>query len=473
MLPLRSHLSIATVALVLVIPVVSGVIAGGAVAGALVTAAGFLVYDILFIPPYGTLDVGQAQNWVALFVYLVVVVLLARLTANLDRARTDSARKQADAERMFTTTELLVGDRDLKELLSAVTSTIKDAFGLEAVVIMLVSGDEFEIAATAGRTLGLDEVASITPSGGRPVALTGDEGGLRSIVLQSSGRPVGILGIAGPRLDAYRQSLLRALANETAVALERAGLRDEALRAQVLEEVEDFRRALLGAVSHDLRTPLATIKTSASALRDPTLDLQPGEADELVALIESQADRLSRMVSNLLDLSKVRAGARELRRGPVSLQQVVSGALSMLAPSPGIVMLHGFEEKDLPAADVDVDLLVEAVVNLVDNALRFSPPGEHVDVIASFGNGSVRLSVVDRGPGMSHDLKARLLEAPQAMVGGRGGTGLGLVIARAFVEANGGVLSVEDEPAGGTRATIEVPAYATDAHGATRAGTRP
>jgi two-component system sensor histidine kinase KdpD len=471
MFPLRLHLSSGTVAVVLVIPVVAGVMVGGTIAGTTATVAGFVVYDVFFIKPYGTLDVGRGQDWVALFVYLVVDLLLGRVMANLARARSEAAQRQADAERMFQTTELLVGDRELKELLSAVASTVRGAFGLEAVVVLLAGRGGFEVAALSGRPLEADELAKITPSGGRVVAITGEGGGLRSIVLQSAGRAVGILGIAGGRLDSYRERLLRALANETAVALERANLREEALRARVLEEVEGFRQALLGAVSHDLRTPLASIKTSASALRDPGVVLRPEEADELVTLIESQADRLSRMVSNLLDLSRAEAGALELRRGPVALRQVVAEALSLLAPPPGTELLEGFDRRELPAADVDVSLLVEAVVNLVDNALRYSPPGEPVRVVASCSKGSVRLSIVDRGPGMAPGLRSELLDEPRLPSAvERKGIGLGLVITRAFVEANGGKFLLADEPSGGTRATIEVPAYAGDARGASTAG---
>ncbi len=460
MFALRPQLSIATVALVLVIPVVVGVVAGGAAAGAVAVLGGFLVYDVGFIPPYGTLAVGSSQNWVALGVYVVVVVLLGRVTSNLTRAQADARQRQVDAEQLFQMSELLVGGRPLRELLPVVASTLREAFGFEGVVVLLPEGDDLVVAAAAGRPLSSEEVASIRPAGGVRTALSGADGagGPFSVILQVAGRPVGVLGAVGGWLDPHRAQLLSTFANQTAVALERAALREEALRAQVLEEVDGFRQALLGAVSHDLRTPLATIKASASALRDRAMPLSADDAGELLALIEGQSDRLSRMVSNLLDLSRVRAGALELKREPVSPRALVTDALGLLSPPAGAVVLEGLD--GLPAVDVDAGLVSEAVVNLIDNAMRYAPAEAAVRVVGALRESTVSLSVVDRGPGIAEGLAGRLLEGPQTGRGnGPGASGLGLVIARAFVEANGGVIRLEHEPGGGTRATIELGAY--------------
>lgn len=462
MFALRAHLSIATVALVLVIPVIVGVVAGGAVAGAAATVGGFLVYDLVFIPPYGTLAVGSAQHWVALGVYLIVVGLLLRMTHALGRARSESQAREADTERLFQLSELLVGERSMHDLLSVVASTVQAAFGFEGVVVMLPAGDSLEVRAAAGRPLSAEELASVRPSSGVLTVLSSPargDGKPISVILQVAERPVGVLGAVGGCLDSHQWRLLSAFANHTAIAVERAALREEALRGRVLEEVEGFRQALLGAVSHDLRTPLASIKTSASALADRRVPLSAADSAELATVIEAQADRLSRMVSNLLDLSRVRAGALALERGPVSLRRLVQDALELLRPPQGRVVLEHLD--GLPLADVDAALVLEAVVNLIDNALRFAPAGAPVRVVGRDAGGRVALSVIDRGPGLASELRARLFEVPTpGQAGTHGGIGLGLVIVRAFVEANGGTVSLEDAPGGGTNATIELPAYA-------------
>ena len=375
MFALRPHLSIATVALVLVIPVVIGVIAGGAVAGLAAVVGGFLVYDLVFIPPYGTLAVGRSEHWVTLAVYVVVVGLLLRVTHARERATLESEARELEAERLFEVSELLVVERSMGELLSVVASAVRSAFGFEGVVVLLPAGDGLEVAGSAGRELGPEELASVRPSSGVRTPLSTARGGESrplSVVLQVAGRPVGVLGAVGGHLDAHQWRLLTAFANHTAIALERATLREEALRARVLDEVEGFRQALLGAVSHDLRTPLASIKASASTLNDPGVPLSPEDSAELTSLIEAQADRLSHMVSNLLDLSRVRAGALVLKEGPVSVRALVGDALDLLRPPPGRVLLDGLD--GLPPVDVDGGLVTEAIVNLLDNALRYGPP---------------------------------------------------------------------------------------------------
>jgi len=468
MFALRPHLSIATVALVLVIPVIVGVISGGAWAGAVSVVAGFLVYDVVFIPPYGTLVVGRAQNWVSLGVYVVVLALLLRVTHALERARGEADARQRETERLFEVSELLVAERAMRELLPVVASTVQAAFGFEGVVVMLPLDDELEVAAAAGRPLSAKELLSVRPASGVLTALSTparDFGQPVSVVLQVAGRPVGVLGAVGGRLDAHQWRLLRAFANHTAIALERAALADEAMRAKVLDEVDGFRQALLGAVSHDLRTPLASIKASASALADRRVPLSSEDSAELASLIEAQADRLSRMVSNLLELSRVQSGALVLKRNPVSPRALVRDALDLLHPPSGSVVLEGLD--GLPAVDVDAGLVTEAIVNLVDNGLRFAPAGSQVRVAGATVDGLVTVSVVDRGPGVAPELRGRLFEGPlPEPMRAHGGSGLGLVIVKAFVEANGGTVTLGDEPGGGTRAVVALPPYEAGSGGA-------
>ena len=174
MVPARDHLSIATCALVLVVPVVGGVAVGGLPAGLVAVVAGFLAYDVLFIPPYDTLSVGQAQNWVALVVYVVVMLVVARVVVFLQRARAD-ARRQADAtERLYVLSDLLIGDRPVTDLLQQVVTTIHDAFGPRWVAALLPASRDDErltLAATAGQPLSAEELADLSPTAGRPAQL--------------------------------------------------------------------------------------------------------------------------------------------------------------------------------------------------------------------------------------------------------------------------------------------------------------
>jgi two-component system sensor histidine kinase KdpD len=273
MLPVRSHLGIATAGLVLVIPVVVGVIVGGYRGGLAAVAAGFLAYDFVFIPPYYTLDVGAAQNWVALAVYVVVMLLVAQVVVHLNLARSEAQRRAVDAQRLYDLSELLVGDRSVEELLETIASTVQTVFNVDGVAVLLPYGGRLAIAASAGEPLSPDELHQLASHSGLPVrvgtVLPSGPGEVRAVALAAASRPVGILALRGLPSSASDRDMLRTFANHAALALEQAQLRAQARRSQLLEEVDQIRRALLGAVSHDLRTPLATMKVASSTLLDP------------------------------------------------------------------------------------------------------------------------------------------------------------------------------------------------------------
>ncbi|MGH9018623.1 MAG: ATP-binding protein, partial [Acidimicrobiales bacterium] len=440
MAPFRSHLSIATAALVLVVPVVVGVVVGGFTAGAVAVVAGFLVYDLVFIPPFGTLTVGRLQNWVALGVYVVVMLLVARVMARLDTARAAAGQRAVEVRRLFELTELLISERPIPELLALVVSTVHDAFGLDSVALLLPVGPRLQIAAEAGQPLTAEELGRITPAPGTPTHLgvsAPAPGEVQSVALSATGRPVGLLGIRGPVLPRHDRELLLTFANHIALTVERAQLRQQALRTELLEEIERLQRTLMGAVSHDLRTPLATIKISASTLGTAGAAVSPAERQELLDLIDDQVDRLDHLVANLLDVSRVQSGALELRRAPVAVVDLVTDAADGLGRrgTGGDLTLDLAD--DLPLVDVDLLLMGQVLANLLDNAWRYAPEGTPVVVAARLrGDGRVEVSVADRGPGIRPDDRAEVFE----MFTGRGtagGSGVGLWIAKAFVEAHG------------------------------------
>ena len=204
MVPFRAHVSIATAALVFVIPVVTGAIIGRFPAGVASVAAGFIVYDYGFIPPYNRLRVGNAQDWVALTVYAVVMLLVSRVVANLESARSEAQRRTVDAQRLFDLSELLVEDRSVEDLLRTIVDAVRTVFEVPGVALLVPEADRLEIAASAGEALSQDELHGLEPLSGVPVSLgtgPGTPGGIRTVVLTASGRPVGMLAMRGmPRL---------------------------------------------------------------------------------------------------------------------------------------------------------------------------------------------------------------------------------------------------------------------------------
>ena len=377
MLPLRSHLAVSTTALVLVIPVVVAAAIGGFVAGLAVVAAGFLVFDFFFIPPYGTLNVGSAQNWVALFVYLVVMLLVARVVARLDTSRVEAERGGAAARRLSELSELLVGERPVGDLLTTIVGAIHTAFAVPSVALLVL--DDGDAARRGDR-----------PASRSPPTSSAASSRARACRSASGSRPARRASCApsrsSPRAGRSGSSRCAAcprarptarcsttFANDAALAIERARLSEQALRTQLLEEVDRFRQGLMGAVSHDLRTPLATIKVASSTLSNRWRLLDEAQATELYRLIEVESDRLTRLVTNLLDMTRIEAGVFTVHRAPVAPAQLVKEAVAAMGPS-----LEGLDvvvdvPSSLPEVDVDALLVGQVIINLLDNAARHSP----------------------------------------------------------------------------------------------------
>jgi two-component system, OmpR family, sensor histidine kinase KdpD len=462
MLPLRSHLSVATCGLVLVIPVVAGVAVGGFASGLASVAAGFLAYDLVFVPPYYTLAVSRAQNWVALLVYALVMVLVARIVSDLDEARRASSSRERDAQHLFELSELLLAERSLEDLARSIVRSVQEYLGLSGVALLLSVQDRLEVVAYSGAPIGEEELTRLRTGSRIPVPLsTGmSKEVVRTLALSASGRPVGLLVMRGHLPDSAPRELLPTLANHLALALERAQLHERAHRAEVLEEVDRLRRSLMGAVSHDLRTPLATMKVASTTLLDATSSLSEADTKELYGLIDLQTDRLTRLVTSLLDMTRLEAGVLHVERAPWSALDLVTEAVAAMRPSLKDRQVDVIVGASLPDMEVDHLLVGQALTNLLDNANRHAPQGTSITVAAEAnGEGTLALSVTDRGPGVPPGERESVFENfVRFDTGGR--AGLGLALAKTFVEAHGGHIWVEDAPGGGARFVLTLPVVA-------------
>jgi two-component system sensor histidine kinase KdpD len=459
MLAIRPHLAVATAAVVFVVPVIVGVSAGGFATGVGAALACFFVYDWFFIPPYGTLSVNSAQDWVALVVYLVVVLIVARLVAVQQDSRRDATFRTEAIRRLFEVSEYLIGEQSLDELLGLVVTIVHETFGTRWVALLLPVDGSLTIAATAGEVIGdVERAAALGPVGStQAMALVGaaSDGDVRRVALTAVQRPVGQLVVAGATLSAFERQLLGTFANEAALAIERSQLREQALRADLLEEVDRWRSAMVGAVSHDLRTPLASIKAAVSTLRAPGLTLSGADHTELLATIEDQSDHLAMLVANLLDMARLEAGTLALRSEPHVLASVVDTAI---AAARAALVHHELALEipdDLPIVEMDEVLIAQVLSNLLTNAAQHSPDGSTITVAASERAGLVTVSVSDEGPGVPEADRERIFHMLDRNAGS-GRAGLGLAISTAFVEAHGQHLSVADGPAGGACFTFQV-----------------
>jgi two-component system sensor histidine kinase KdpD len=283
------------------------------------------------------------------------------------------------------------------------------------------------------------------PSSGTTAGLTLSLGGDSELLL------------AGDELSGPDRQILGAFADQLALALESRRLQVEAASAAALTQGNELRTALLAAVSHDLRTPLASIKTaSSSLLSEAVFDADAQQV--LLETIDAEADRLNDLVGNLLDMSRIQTGALVVKLQPVGLEEVVAGALVGIAERGHPLQLDVPETA--PRVLADPGLLERVVANLVDNAITWSPPGESVRIESGAVADSVHLRVVDRGPGILLAARDRVFLPFQRLGDSPNGTGvgLGLAVARGFVDAMGGELTIDDTPGGGTTMTVVLPA---------------
>ena len=425
-------------------------------------------FDFLFVPPRFTFAVSDGQYVVTFAVMLAVALVIGTLAARM-REQTEAARaREQRAASLHQLSAQLAGRRSVGELLAAATGWARDA--LEGRVVMLRPAEGGGLRAVAGDAKLLDGggheegVARWAFDHGREAGLGTDTlPGARGLYvpLVASGPPLAVLALQpadpGRLRDPDRQRLLRTFAAQTAVALERGLLAEEAERARVEAETERARSALLSSVSHDLRTPLAAITGAATSLRDDPGTLAPAARTELSDTIVEEAQRLGRLVGDLLDMTRLESGALQPRSDWQSVEELVGATLARLEARLADRSLEVRVPADLPLVRLDDVLMGQVLYNLLDNALRYTPAGSPLSVTASVGDGALRLEVGDRGSGLAPGEERRVFEKFYRGRTDRGGTGLGLAICRGIVEAHGGRIEALPRPGGGALFRITLP----------------
>jgi K+-sensing histidine kinase KdpD len=439
LVPLRGTLALESILLLYLLVVVLVAATGGIVPAVAAALASVLLANFFFTTPYHTLVVDQRDSLIALVVFIVVALTVSLTVEIAIRHRTAAERSRSEAEVLSRVTAEPMTERSLV----AVLDEVRDSFGMDTVALLATDGGHDTVVAVSGRPLRGSPALSVT---------AGD--GLRLVA-------------EGPEVFAEDRRLLGRLANAAARAWEGGQLAGEAAQARQLAEIDRLRSALLAAVGHDLRTPLAGIKAAVSSLRQRDVEWSRAEQDELLATIEDAADRLNDLIANLLAMSRLQAGALSVSLQTTALDEVVAKALLGVPGLSDDEMVVQVPD-DLPLVIADPGLLERAIANLVDNARRYSPPGLPVRVQAACddqdGSGTVRMRVVDSGRGVPQSDWTRIF-APFQRLDDRTsntGVGLGLAIARGFVEAMYGTLTPSTTPGGGLTMTITLPTHPDD-----------
>jgi two-component system, OmpR family, sensor histidine kinase KdpD len=413
----------------------------------------FLCINWFFTAPTGLLTVADPENLLALLLFVLVAVAVASVVDLGARRSVQAARARAEASTLAALSRSVLTGEDTAE---AVVSRLAETFAVRRAVLEERADDRPEapwsVIAEARRAS-----ADTEPAPGQPGATTrgGPDGDTRTLVRIDDARR---LVLEGRPLPAGDRQVLDAFAAQAGIVLEYRRLREQASRAAVLAEADATRTALLAAVSHDLRTPLAAIRTAVDGLRSPGVVLAPADEEALVETVATATGRLEQLIDNLLDLSRLQTGAVVPTLRTVSLDEVVWPAVgSVLEPTPGPAgRVDVVLPEDLPLVRTDPGLLERVVANVVANAVRFSP-GD-VRVGASATRDGVELRVVDRGPGLPESARARMFEPFQRLGDASGsGVGLGLAVAQGFARAVGASVVPEDTPGGGLTMVVTVP----------------
>ncbi|WIN00856.1 DUF4118 domain-containing protein [Actinoplanes oblitus] len=426
--PRRDAVSLAGVALLYLIPVVATAAVGGLWPALAAVAGADLLVNFFFIPPYHTFLVETRDHAIVLAVYVLVATAVAAAVEVAARQRARAARRDAEVALLAQATAEPVAEQSLTRLLTQV----RDTFAMTAVALLESSPTGEHPVAVVG-----------APPPGRPALSARAGDGLR-------------LAAWGPELIGEDRRTLARLAAAAARTLEAQRLADQAARVRELAEVDRVRSALLAAVGHDLRTPLAGVKAAVSSLRQPGLDLPPEARADLLATIEESTDRLDALVENLLSMSRLQAGMLSVHLEPVALDAVVAQALLHQPDGDNRVELDVPDE--LPLVRTDPGLLERVLANLIANARAASPPRQPIRIDAVATDRRVRLRVIDNGPGVPAADRERIFAPFQRLHDrGHGGLGLGLAIARGFTEAIGATLDPGDTPGGGLTMTVTLP----------------
>ncbi len=431
----RNDLSFGSDLLLFLLAVVICSLVGGfwpALAAAVVAS---LLLNFYFTEPLHTLTISQPENVLALAVFVLIAVLVSRVVDEAARRTGEAARANAEAETLATLAgSLLRGERALPALLQRVAET----FAMGNVSLLRKDG----------------------PSSWQVLAAIGDAPCQRPEQADAEA-PIGadlVLALRGRSLTAADQRMLAAFAAEVAVAYRQRQLAEDAAAARELAETDRARTALLNAVSHDLRTPIASAKAAVSSLRSTEVSWTDADRQQLLAAADQALDRLTALVTNLLDLSRLQAGALTAEPQPVGMDDLVNRALGTLADSSAVDVTVSPE---LPEVLADAGLAERVIANVLENALRYNPPGERVRVVAEEQHDTVELRVIDRGPGIPPAVREAVFEPFQRRddraVSTGAGVGLGLAIARGFVAAMHGTISLDDTPGGGLVVTIGLP----------------
>ncbi|MBK8934881.1 MAG: sensor histidine kinase KdpD [Chloroflexi bacterium] len=469
-LPLRPFVTPTNLVMLYLVVVILAAVWLGRQPAIMASFLSVIAFDVIFVPPYYTFVVADAEYLLTFAGLLAVGLVISTLAARAQEQAWAARRREAQTAALYELNQRLANVSNLPDIAVTAVNHVQTTFNSPAALFL--PDETNEHLALHANTIGFDletdghAVADWAFRHGQPAGrftdtLTGVAG--YYLPLQTSGQIVGVMCIEFP--DDYKRSfageqryLLNSISSQVALALERARLAEQARRARLLEETEKLQTTLLNSISHDLRTPLASITGALSSLVNDANLLTAAAQHDLAHNAWEQALRLNRLVGNLLDMTRLESGAMKVICQPYDVEELVGATLAHMPNRLQGRIIHRNIANDLPPVAIDLALMVQALVNLVDNALKYAPPSEPIEIEAYPEPQAAIIAVKDRGPGLPEaELEHIFSKFFRLNPGGIGGTGLGLSIARGIVEAHNGRIWAQNRPGGGAVFLMALP----------------
>lgn len=420
---------------------------------AMMSVAATLAFDYFFLPPVGSLDIKDPQDWIALFSFLITAVLGSSLSARAHNRAADAERRRQELQRLYALSQRLLSEASLMELSHSIPQHMVESFGADSAAVFLSGGQKIHRAGIEQPYLS-DDRLRLAAAGDEVKAV--DQGNVWFTPLKSGLNVIGSVGISGPSIS---QGTIGALGCLVAASLERAGAIEDVTKMQAARETEQFKSILLDAITHDFRTPLTGIKTSVSALLTD-LEFDSEQKNDLLTIIDEECDRIDQLLDKASVTARLQSGDVKLRPTSQTICELVSTALSECKAVSHARPIHcNVKHKELRVM-ADLPLAKSVLVQLIVNAHLYSSPGQSITISTEESSGYAFFRVADQGPGIEKTETTRIFERFYRCSNGSvraHGTGMGLPIAKAIVEAHGGIIDVVSGSGCGSVFTFSLP----------------